>query len=97
MSDNQAALACNDHDALGSTQKSNTVDTPGEVSTWRENTLHIDGWDPVSRQHIRRSCTSEGYDDLADSDDEFVVVSKDSDEVRYRILCRIQFSFDSEL
>ncbi|KAK0434132.1 hypothetical protein EV421DRAFT_1841589 [Armillaria borealis] len=80
MSDNQAVLACNDHDALGSAQKSNTVDMPGEVSTWRKNALHIDGWDPISGQHVRRRGTSEGYDDLADSDDEFVVVSKDSDE-----------------
>ncbi|KAK0476524.1 hypothetical protein EDD18DRAFT_1215719 [Armillaria luteobubalina] len=58
MSDNQAALACNDHDALGSTQKNNAVDMPSEGST----------------------CTSEGYDDLADSDDEFVMVLKDSNE-----------------
>ncbi|KAK0493237.1 hypothetical protein EDD18DRAFT_1181177 [Armillaria luteobubalina] len=80
MSDNQAALACNDHDALGSTQKNNAVDMPSEGSTWQKNSLHIDGWDPILGRHVRRRCTSEGYDDLADSDDEFVMVLKDSNE-----------------
>ncbi|KAK0471589.1 hypothetical protein IW261DRAFT_1511448 [Armillaria novae-zelandiae] len=80
MSDNQAALACNDHDVLGSTQKSNKVDMPGEGTTWQKNAFHIDGWDPILGRHVRRRCTSEGYDDLADSEEEFVMVLKDSNE-----------------
>ncbi|KAK0212137.1 hypothetical protein DFS33DRAFT_1376631 [Desarmillaria ectypa] len=81
MSDSQGVLATHNHDAPGSPQKINTVDMPGEVSSYWENAIRIDGWDPISKQNSRQNCSSEGLEDLAESDEEFVVVSRDDESV----------------